>query len=74
MEHKTALKKVFLAEVISIEDQSRIFGTVANFPIVYLKRLHSYYLQGKEITILFLPDTELEYYSTEKILEFLLGF
>ncbi len=71
MEHKTALKKVFLAEVISIEDQSRIFGTVSNFPIVYLKRLHSYYLQGKEITILFLPDTELEYYSTEKILEFL---
>lgn len=71
MKNKTELNKVFIAELISLEDQSKIFGGIIEFPVIYLNTLQIRYLKDKEITVLYLPDTELEYYTTEKILEFL---
>ena len=69
MKNKTELNKVFIAELISLEDQSKIFGGIIEFPVIYLNTLQIRYLKDKEITVLYLPDTELEYYTSEKILE-----
>lgn len=72
MKKKTELDKIFIAELLSFEDKSELFDGIVDFPVIYLDTLQMRYLKGKKITILYLPDTELKYYTPEKILEFLI--
>lgn len=71
MKHTKELDKVFIAELVRLEDQSKIFGGIIEFPVIYLNTLQMRYLKGKKITVLYLPDTDLEYYTPEKINKFL---